>query len=180
MAKYYVNFEPNEERVIRYEDLRVTTYQGIASQTKHQLDAIFTLTKPLEIREAGNVLAESEELALLNAVCELTFEVDGQQKHVEMRPTNDSRLYVGGNSLFSCPINAKDVMRQTLTLCSQDNISFPLSQLQYGAKDANMDASKWHSNQSASIRTKGMLKCGLVGGCNGHNKYPPLPLNIHQ
>jgi hypothetical protein len=25
-----------------------------------------------------------------------------------MRPSSDSRLYVGGNSLFSCPIDAKD------------------------------------------------------------------------
>jgi hypothetical protein len=31
------------------------------------------------------------------------------------------------------------VMAQTLTQCSQNNISFPLSQLQY-AKDANMGA----------------------------------------
>jgi hypothetical protein len=41
-------------------------------------------------------------------VCELTFEVDGEQKRIEMRPTKDSRLYLGVNSLFSCPIDAKD------------------------------------------------------------------------
>lgn len=108
MIKYRVNFEPNQERVIHYVDLNVSTYQGFTSQTTHELCAIFTLTKSVEIREANNVLANSQELALLNVVCELTFEVDGEQKRIEMRPTNDSRLYVGGNSLFSCPIDAID------------------------------------------------------------------------
>jgi hypothetical protein len=110
MAKYYVNFEPSQERVIRYEDLSVCTYHGIAPQVKHELYVAFRLTKSVEIREAssGRVLAKSQQLALLNAVCELTFEADGEQKRIEMRPTNDSRLYVGGNSLFSCPIDAKD------------------------------------------------------------------------
>jgi hypothetical protein len=33
MIKYRVNFESNQERVIDYIDLNVSTYQGFASQT---------------------------------------------------------------------------------------------------------------------------------------------------
>jgi hypothetical protein len=42
-----------------------------------------------ELSTANNVLANSQEVALLNVVCELTFEVDAEQKRIEMRPTNN-------------------------------------------------------------------------------------------
>jgi hypothetical protein len=114
LKKYFVNFEPNQERVVDYIDVNVSQSKEVLAEPKYQLDLSLELKKTIEIIESDHgqtKIGTSQNLALINVSCDLTFELQnsGEQKRIEMKPTGNSRLYVGGNSIFSAPIDAKDV-----------------------------------------------------------------------
>jgi hypothetical protein len=114
MARYFIDAEPDGNRVIKYFDLNVSSCLGISSKPRYQLDVHFNLTKSLGLVRSNNGgstnIGTSQDLALLNVTCELTFETENnsQQRRIELKPTQDSRLYVGGNTIFSTPIDAMD------------------------------------------------------------------------
>lgn len=77
MARYFIDAEPNGNRVIKYFDLNVSSCLGISSKPRYQLDVQFNLTNSLWLMRCNNGgstrIGTSQDLALLNVTCELTF-----------------------------------------------------------------------------------------------------------
>jgi hypothetical protein len=114
MVMYSINAEPNRNRVIRYFDLDVSSLRGISSQPIYELNVYFNLTGSVDAMRSDtsgyNTFGTSQDLALLNVTCELFFETEdnSQQQLIRMKPTQDARLYVNGNTIFSTQINPTD------------------------------------------------------------------------
>jgi hypothetical protein len=114
MSKYFVDFRPDQRRVLQYIDLYVSHAGRVLIEPRYQICLCLNLTGRVNIMHSedgqSNQIATSQDLALLNTICDLTFELEntGQQISIELRPTDSWRLYVGGNSLFSVPIDAID------------------------------------------------------------------------
>ncbi len=112
MNKYFVDFRPDHRRVLQYIDVSVSHAPGVSIEPRYQLCLRLNLTGHVNIIHSDNgqynQIATSLDLALLNTICELTFELEntGRQIRMELRPTDSWRLYVGGNSVFSAPIDA--------------------------------------------------------------------------
>jgi hypothetical protein len=115
MVMYYINAEPRGNRVVKYFDLNISSLRGIiSSEPKYDLNVLFNLTGSVDVMRSSNIghkaIGTSHDLALLNVTCELTFETNSstQQQIMQLRPTQDARLYVNCNTMFSAQINPKD------------------------------------------------------------------------
>jgi hypothetical protein len=110
MVMYYIEAEPNRERAIKYIDLDVSSLGGISSQPIYELNVCFALTRSITLRsqDSSDPLGSSHDLALLNTTCELSFENSNQERIIHLRPTQDARLYLNGNTIFSTRINPQD------------------------------------------------------------------------
>jgi hypothetical protein len=114
MVMYYINAEPGRNRVVGYIDLDISLLRGISSEPKYEMNVFFNLTGSVDVMRSSNggheVIGTSHDLALLNVTCELTFETNGsiQQQIMQLRPTQDARLYLNGNTVFCAQINPND------------------------------------------------------------------------
>jgi hypothetical protein len=56
-------------------------------------------------------IGRTSDLVLLEVTCEITFMLQESQrsKTILLRPFDDSRLYISGNTFFHCPIHSQDI-----------------------------------------------------------------------
>lgn len=112
MPKYFIN--PDQDTV-SFVDLKVEPLRNISAEPNYHLELCLDLSRsvPLFEQPDGNPVEISltSDLALLEVTCEITFILQESQraKRVLLRPFDDSRLYISGNTFFQCLISSQDV-----------------------------------------------------------------------
>jgi hypothetical protein len=112
LPKYFINLDQD---VINFIDFKVEPLRNISAEPNYHLELGLSLRRSVSIWDQpdGNPIeiGTTSDLALLEVTCEITFLLQESQKskRVLLRPFDDSRLYISGNSFFYYPMQSQDI-----------------------------------------------------------------------